>query len=267
MNKIDPIGLQLFTVRTEMEKDFEDTLKKVAAIGYKEVEFAGYFDHSPKEIRQILDRQGLIAPAAHVTYQNIVSNWQQAVEAAQIIGHTYLVNVIIDPNLLGESNIWHRAAEVFNHAGEISKKAGIQFAYHNHYFEFFPINGKLPYDILLEECDPELVKMEMDFCWAVSVKQDPLAYLQLYPGRFPLVHLKQLKKLPERTPGDEVGPILRDRMLPDLADVGDGIINWKQTLVQSIAAGVRHFFVEHDAPQLPFESVQTSYEYLQNLRF
>ncbi len=267
MNKLDRIGLQLFTVHSEMERNFEGVLEKVAAIGYQEVEFAGYFEHSPKDIRQTLDHYGLAAPSVHVDYQSIQSKWPQAVEAAQIIGNKYIVNVIIDPNLLGDPDIWKRAADTFNRAGEFSKKAGIQFAYHNHYFEFFPSSGKLPYDILLEACDPEFVKMEMDFCWIASVGQDPLKYFQQYPGRFPLVHVKQLKKLPVRTAGDEVGRILYDRTLPDITEVGDGVIDWRRAFSQSMQAGIQHFFVEHDSPQSPFDSIRTSYEYLEKLRF
>lgn len=267
MNRIDPIGLQLYTVRTEMERNFEGTLEKVAAIGYKEVEFAGYFEHTPGDVRRILEENGLIAPSVHVDYQSLESKWQQVVETATIVGHKYIVNSMVDIHLLGEPDVWKHAADTFNRAGEVSKKAGIQFAYHNHFFEFIPSNGKMPYDILLEECDPELVKMEMDFCWIASVAQNPLLYFQRYPGRFPLVHVKQLRKLPVRAPDDETSLILFERTLPDITEVGHGVINWTDIFSQSTLAGIQHFFVEHDSPQSPFDSIQTSYEYLQKLRF
>ena len=267
MDKIDCIGLQLYTVRTEMEKSVEDTLREVSAIGYQEVEFAGYFEHSPREIRRMLDRYGLTAPAVHVGYQSIESNWPEVVEAAQIIGHRYIVNPMIDPNLLGEADGWKRASDLFNRAGEFSKKAGIQLAYHNHFFEFLPVNGKLPYDILLESCDPELLKMELDFCWIAAARQDPLPYFERYPGRFPLVHLKQLKNLPEPASAEESLSAIFERAAPEMTEVGEGVINWKQALSQAALAGVQHFFVEHDAPKSPFESIRASYEYLQNLRF
>jgi sugar phosphate isomerase/epimerase len=265
MNRIDHIGLQLYTVREEMEKSFEDTLREVAAIGYKEVEFAGYFNRTPRDVRRILDRYGLTAPSAHVDYQSLESKWPQVVEAAQIIGHRYIVNGMIDPDMLNDPDGWMRAADTFNRAGEFSRKAGIQFAYHNHYWEFLPLNGKMPYDLLLELSDPDLVKMEMDFCWIAAVEQDPLTYFQRYTGRFPLAHIKQLKKLPMRTPHD--GPLLLERTLPDITEVGEGVIDWKHLFSQSTQAGLEHFFVEHDAPQSPLASIKTSYDYLEKLRF
>lgn len=267
MDKIEPIGLQLYTVRTEMEKNVEDTLKNVAAVGYKEVEFAGYFEHTPKEICDMLDRYGLTAPSVHVDYQNIESNWQQVVETAQIIGHKYIVNPMIDPGLLGDPDAWKRAADLFNRAGEYSKKAGIQLAYHNHFFEFFPSNGRLPYDILLESCDPELLQMELDLCWIAAAEQDPLAYFEKYPGRFPLVHVKQLKKLPVRASQDEGIFEFFEKALPDITEVGDGVIDWKNIFPHSTQAGMQHFFVEHDSPQVPLDSIRTSYQYLDQLRF
>jgi len=267
MKKIDPIGLQLYTIREEMERNVEETLSRVAAIGYREVEFAGYFEHAPKDIRRILDQNGLTAPSTHVDYKSLESNWEQVVRAAQIIGHKYIVNSMVDLDLIGDTDGWKRAANIFNRAGEFSKKADIQFAYHNHFFEFFPLNGKLPYDLLLEACDPEFVKMEIDFCWIVAVGQDPLTYFQRYPGRFPLAHVKQLKKLPVRTAGDEASLILFERTLPDITEVGEGVIDWKHIFSQSTQASIQHFFVEHDAPQSPFDSIQMSYEYLEKLRF
>jgi sugar phosphate isomerase/epimerase len=265
MNRIDRIGLGLYTVREEMERDFEATLKEVASIGYKEVEFAGYFEHTPGEIRGTLERYGLTAPSAHIDYQSLGSNWQQVVETAQIIGHKYIVNSMVDMNLLGEPDVWKRAADTFNRAGQVSKKAGIQFAYHNHYWEFLPLDGKTPYDLLLEACDPDLVKMEMDLCWIAAVEHDPLVYFQGYPGRFPLVHVKQLKKLPVRTPDD--GPLLYERTLPDITEVGEGVIDWRRLFSQSTQAGIQHFFVEHDAAASPLASIKTSYDYLDQLRF
>jgi sugar phosphate isomerase/epimerase len=267
MNKIDAIGLQLYTIHADMEKDFEGTLQKVAAMGYKEVEFAGYFEQHPQDVRKVLERYGLTAPSAHVAYESLESQWPQVVETAQMIGHQYLVNVGIAIHLLGEPDIWGRAADIFNRAGEFSKQAGIQFAYHNHYLEFIPVNGKKPYDLLLERCDPDLVKMEVDFCWMAAVEQDPVTYFERFPGRFPLAHVKQLRKLPTRTPGDEVGIVLWQNTIPDITEVGEGVIDWKSILSQAMQARIRHYFVEHDAPQSPLESVKTSYDYLERLRF
>jgi sugar phosphate isomerase/epimerase len=166
-HKIAKVGVQLYTVRDAIKTDFAGTIGKVAAIGYKEVEFAGYYDHSPKDVRAILEKDGLTAPACHVGYDVVEKKWPETLEAAKTIGQQYVVCPWIDEKQRNSPDGYKRAAELFNKAGEASKKAGIQFAYHNHYFEFEPdknLGGKFPYDFLLESTDPQLVKMEMDLC-------------------------------------------------------------------------------------------------------
>ena len=264
--KIEKIGLQLYTVRSEMKKDFAGTLGKVASIGYREVEFAGYFDHSPQEVRKTLDGVGLTAPSAHVAYETLGDQWPGVLEAAKVVGHSYIVCPWTPEEIRNQADGWKRAAETFNRAGEASKKAGIQFAYHNHNFEFAPVNGKLPYDMLLAETDSDLVKMEMDLCWITVGGQDPLAYFSRYPGRFPLVHVKDVKKIPQRS-ASEKGAIPMERIMPDITDVGSGAIDWKRIFAQSDKAGIKHYFVEQDEPKSPFDSIKNSYAYLKDLRF
>ena len=263
-HKIEKIGLQLYTVRDLMKHDFDGTLAQVAAVGYKEVEFAGYFNHSPKDVRAAVDRQGLTAPSAHIDYKNLGDKFPEVIEAAKVVGHEYLVNPWIDEKIRKQPDGWKHAAETFNRAGEACKKAGIQFAYHNHWFEFLPVNGKLPYDLLLTECDPNLVKMELDLCWITVGGQDPLRYFDRYPGRFPLVHVKDVKRVPPVTAGgrQDFGSSMKD-----MTEVGSGIIDWKKIFAQSDKAGIKHYFVEHDHPKKPLESIKKSYDYLARLRF
>ena len=263
-HKIEKIGLQLYTVRDLMKHDFDGTLAQVAAVGYKEVEFAGYFNHSPKDVRAAVDRHGLTAPSAHIDYKNLGDKFPEVIEAAKVVGHEYLVNPWIDEKIRKQPDGWKHAAETFNRAGEACKKAGIQFAYHNHWFEFLPVNGKLPYDLLLTECDPNLVKMELDLCWITVGGQDPLRYFDRYPGRFPLVHVKDVKRIPPVTAGgrQDFGSSMKD-----MTEVGSGIIDWKKIFAQSDKAGIKHYFVEHDHPRKPLESIKKSYEYLARLRF
>ena len=263
-HKIEKIGLQLYTVRDLMKQDFDGTLAKVAAIGYKEVEFAGYFDHSPKDVRAAVDRHGLTAPSAHIDYKSLGEKFPEVIEAAKVVGHDYLVNPWIDEEIRKQPDGRKQAAETFNRAGEACKKAGIQFAYHNHWFEFLSVNGKLPYDFLLTEGDPNLVKMELDLCWITVGGQDPLRYFDRYPGRFPLVHVKDVKRVPPVTAGgaQDFGSSMKD-----MTEVGSGIIDWKKIFAQSDKAGIKHYFVEHDNPKKPLESIKTSYDYLARLRF
>ena len=262
--KIQRLGMQLYTVRTEMEKDVDATLARVAALGYKEVEFAGYFKRTPAQIRDGLKKAGLTAPAAHVDYPSLTQEKLPAViEAAQVIGHRYLVNPWIDETVRKEPDIWKRVADTFNRTGAATQKAGIQFAYHNHHFEFAPSDGKLPYELLLEQCDPKLVKMELDLCWISAAGQDPLDYFSKYPGRFPLVHVKGLSKKPD---AGASAPI--QSVMPSLTDVGSNdVIDWKRIFARSEQAGIQHYFVEHDIPKDPFESLKASYGYVKGLNF
>lgn len=264
--KLDRIGMQLYTVRTALEKDFDGTLAKVAAIGYREVEFAGYFDHTPKQVREVLDRHGLTAPAAHVDYPSLGEKFPAVLDAAKTIGHRYLVNPWVDESIRTKPGAWKEIAATLNRAGERSRQAGIQFAYHNHHFEFAPdqsLGGKRPYDVLLAECDPSLVQMELDLCWITAAGQDPLDYFKQYPGRFPLVHVKGLGRKPA---AGARAPI--DSVLPDITDVGTSdVIDWKRIVAHAKEAGIRHYFVEHDVPKDPFESLRASYTYLESLEF
>jgi len=248
--KIDKIGVQLYTVRNLMKEDFDGTLAKVAGIGYREVEFAGYFERSPKDVKASLDRAGLVSPSAHFDYGYLGDKWPGILEGAHVIGQQYIVCPWIDEKIRKQPGSWQRAAETFNRAGEAAKKAGIQFAYHNHWFEFVPVDGKLPYDILLKETDPNLVKMEMDLFWTIKGGGDPLAYFDRYPGRFPLVHMKGRDKSGNMSP---------------LA--ADNSIDWKALLAQSEKAGIQHYFVEHDKPKAPLDSIRASFQYLEQLRF
>jgi sugar phosphate isomerase/epimerase len=260
---IERLGVQLYTVRDMMAKDFEGTLAQVAALGYKEVEFAGYYKQSPQNVKAVLSRHGLTSPSTHIDYASLGEGFPAVVEASATIGHRYIVNPFLDEETRKQPDVWKRVAATFNRAGEISKKAQIQFAYHNHHFEFVPVNGTMPYEVLLKECDPELVKMELDLCWITVARQDPLTYFKRYPGRFPLVHVKGLKKLP-----DGPAPAPFDQAIPNITDVGAAdIIDWKRIFAASEQAGIRHYFVEHDQPPSPLASLQTSARYLSALRF
>jgi sugar phosphate isomerase/epimerase len=274
---IDRVGIQLYTVRDAMKTDFEGTIAKIAATGYKEVEFAGifadnagYYGRSPKEVRAILDKNGLAAPSCHAGYDVVEKKWPEALEAAKIVGHSYIICPWVDEKQRAQPDGWKRAAELFNKAGEASKKAGIQFGYHNHSFEFMPaepLGGKLPYDFLLAETDPKLVTMELDLCWINVAGKDPVAYFDKFPGRFPLVHVKDWIKDPTATDSYEGATGSAVKIGGRLADVGQGSINWKNIFAHAGKAGIQHYFVENDKPKSAFDDIKISYDYLHALRF
>jgi len=267
-HEIKKVGLQLYTVREEMPKDFEGTIAKVASTGYKEVEFAGYFNHSPKEVRAIVDKNGLTSPSTHIPYDIVETKWPETLDAAHTIGHEYIVCPWLDEKQRTADG-WKRAAELFNKAGEASKKAGIQFCYHNHSFEFAPVDGlggKMAYDYLLDTTDPKFVKMEMDLCWISVAAKDPIAYFDKYPGRFPLVHVKDYVNDPNAT-SSYAGATGSVEFKGRLADVGKGTIDFKRIFAQAGKGGIRHYFVENDDAKKPFEDIKISYDYLHDLRF
>jgi sugar phosphate isomerase/epimerase len=269
-HQIEKVGMQLYTVRDAMKTDFAGTIAKVASIGYKEMEFAGYFNHSPGEVRAILDKNGLTAPSCHVGYDVVEKKWPETIEAAHTIGHSFIVCPSIDKKQRSSAEGWKQVTELFNKAGEASKKAGIQFGYHNHWMEFAPdanLGNKLPYDYLLESTDANLVKMEMDLGWVSVAGQDPLAYFKRYPGRFPLVHVKDFKKLPQLTPQQLANFDSKELEANDMTEPGSGVIDWKRIFSHADEAGIQHYFVEHDAPKDPFASLATSYKYLSTLQF
>lgn len=262
-HKINKIGVQLYTVRDLMKEDFDGTIAKVAQVGYKEVEFAGYFNHTAQQVKDILQKNGLTAPSTHVQYDELDEKFPSVIEFSKTVGMDYIICPWIPEELRKSPDIWKQASDKFNKCGEQTKKAGMQFGYHNHWFEFLPTNGKLPYDELLKDCDPNLVKMEMDLCWAVAAGADPVKYFEKYPGRFPLVHVKDLKTKPKITSGgaQNYGDTV------DLTEVGSGIIDWKRIFAHSQQAGIKHYIVEHDHPKQPIESITKSYQYLENLRW
>ena len=264
--RIERLGMQLYTVRDAMAKDFDGTLAKVAALGYKEVEFAGYFDKTPQQVRASLDKHGLTSPSTHIPYDQLGDAFPKIVEASTIIGHQFIVNPWIDESIRNQPGAWKRAAETFNKAGAVSQKAGIQFAYHNHHFEFVPVEGQRPLELILKTCDPKLVKIELDLCWTAAAGQDPVAWFEKYPGRFPMVHVKGLTKLPPDAAKWTVAPPIAG-LMPDVADVGPGPIDWARIFAHGKTAGITHYFVEHDQPKDPFASLAASAKYLQGLRF
>jgi sugar phosphate isomerase/epimerase len=243
-----PYGIQLYTVRSLLERDFDGTLARLAEIGYREVEFAGYYNRTPAQVREVLQRTGLRAPSAHVPLPATDADWQRALDAARIIGHEWVVVPWLDPSQRGELP---RLADRLNHLGTMTKAAGLRQGYHNHDFEFAPAPaGGTLLDLLLTRTDPTLVSFEMDVYWVTKAGADPLALMAKYPGRFPLLHLKDATPAPERR----------------IADVGSGTIDWAAVLRAARAQGLQYAFVERDDASDPLASARASYTYLSTLR-
>jgi sugar phosphate isomerase/epimerase len=244
--KLGAIGIQAYTVRFAMQRDVPGTLAALAAIGYREVELAGLFDRTAAEMRKMLDDAHLVAPSSHVPL--LTSNWSKVIDDAKTLGQQYVVCPFIDQ---ADRTVdgYKRIAARFNQFGEQAKKSGLQFAYHNHDFEFDTVGGIVPYDLLLAECDATLVQMEVDIFWMVKGGRDPIKYFAAHPGRFPMVHAKDMTKSGE------------------MVDVGKGAIDFAAIFRHSAEAGLTHVFVEHDEPPAPLDDARVSYTYLRQLNY
>jgi len=238
------IGLQLYTIRSVMEEDFRGAMEQVAQIGYDEVEFAGYYDRSPDEIGALLDDLSLAAPAAHVPLSRIREAPDEVIQTAQAIGHQYLVCPYLQEGDRASLDDYRRRAEEFSAFGERCAAADLQFAYHNHGFEFAEMDGTRPYEVLLEETDPQLVQMEIDLYWVVEAGHDPLTFIKRNPDRYPLCHVKDR--------GPDGG----------MTSVGDGTIDFAGIFAE---ARFEHYFVEHDNPDDPMQSIERSHRALRQL--
>jgi len=250
--RIERIGLQLYTVRSEMAKDVAATIARVAQIGYKEVEFAGYFRLEPARIREMLDANRLTSPSVHTAIETLERDFAAQAAAAKVIGHEVLIVPSLNTRTLTSIDAWKEVAKRFNALGRKAHDAGLRFAFHNHAVEPVPVNGTRPYDVLLAETDPALVDFQMDLYWMIKAGGDPLAYFESNPGRFISVHVKDATAAPELA----------------MRDVGAGAVDWTRIFARRAQAGIKYFIVEHDAPTPdPFTSIAASYAYLDKLTF
>lgn len=252
-SRIAKVGLQLYTVRDLLKTDFEGTLRQVAAIGYREVELTDFYGREPAAVRTFLDGLGLAPISMHFDFSKLPAGLDQMIADAHAVGLQYVTFAWIPEELRPDIDGWKRVAETLTKAGERCHAAGLQLAYHNHSYEFKPLQGQLPYDVLLASSDPKLVQGEMDLYWIADGGQDPLTYFARYPGRFEQVHVKDM--------GPGPGP---DHTM---VDVGKGVIDWKKIFAHAGQAGIKHYYVEHDNPPHPIDDIRVSYEYLKKLTF
>jgi len=256
-NPLDlPVGLQLYTVRDRLAKDFEGTLKEVAAIGYDEVEQDA--KQKASVVREALRAAGLHQPSAHFDLKQLESALDKQIQYAKELQLDYMVCSYFEPH--NSLDDFKRVADTFNRVGEESHKVGVQLCYHNHNFEFRDFGGVVGYDELLRRTDPALVKMQIDCYWMQRAGKDPVLYFQQNPGRVPLLHIKDMKPGHAPTSDTKKGG-------DAFTEVGRGVIDWKRIFQAAPVGGVRHYFVEQDTCERPtIESARISYQYLHGLR-
>lgn len=254
-----PVGLQLYTVRQQLQKDFAGTLHKVAAVGYKEMEFAGFDKETAAHVSQLLKSDGLVGRSGHFGYEQLDSGLPKVLDDAHTIGMSYIVLPSLPESLRHSVDNYKRAADFLNKTGEKCKKAGIHFAYHNHNRDFEKFGNLIALDLMLQHTDPASANFEMDCFWVTRAGYDPVAYMEKYPGRFPLLHVKDERRHYAPT---ATGSTPNAAFAP----VGKGIINWERIFKAAKKGGMKYYFVEQDETELPvFQAITLSYGYLHKL--
>jgi len=254
------IGIQLYTLRDDIVTDVKGVIGKIAAAGYKEVETYGlsrddqFFGLSVKEFGQLLKANNLISPSGHYLPEKMLFENGDGDDVKRLcdVGHTLGHEYIVIPHLAEERrktiDQYKALAERMNKTGEICKKANLQLAYHNHDFEFLQIDGQTGYNIFMNETDKNLLKLELDLYWVVRAGLDPVDFFNKQPGRFHMVHIKDMDK--------------KDRTLN--TEIGNGSIDFKRILASSKVAGIKHYYLEQENNYVPdrITSIQNSFAFI-----
>jgi sugar phosphate isomerase/epimerase len=268
-----PIGLQVYTVRDQLTKDFAGTLKKIADAGYQEVELFTFFNKKARDVRKALDAAGLACVSAHFAAQELDQHLGKNIDYARDLGLTYVVCPF--PGLAGagggragfarilteglSADDWKWNADLFNKAGEQATKAGLRFAYHNHNLEFKKYDGRTGLDLLLGRTDPDHVKLEVDCGWVKVAGHDPAAFVAKHADRIVLLHIKDVKA--------GYGPTTKLAGRVPFTEVGHGSIDWKKVFQAAKRAKVKRYYVEQDTTERPpLEAIKISRDFLHDLR-
>ena len=262
-----PLGLQLYSVRDILPKDYEGTLKRLSELGYREVEAAGFFGHSAGEVKQAMEHARLRCVSAHYALKDLLPKVDEIIQFGKDLGLSYVVcssPMLKDPSRVKDPGSraaresmtlddWHWNAEQFNHIGEKVNTAGMRFAYHNHTPEFRSENGVIFYDELLKATDASKVNMELDCGWAVVAGQNPADLLSRYPTRFSMLHVKDFKMTPTSTPTDH----------PPSTEMGHGTIDYRPIFEAAKKADIKHAFVEQEEFDMPeMEALKIDADYM-----
>jgi sugar phosphate isomerase/epimerase len=266
-----PIGVQLYSVRDILPKDYEGTLRQLAALGYQEVEAAGFFGRSPGDVKKAMNDAGLRCVSAHYPLKDLLPKVEETIQYGKDLGLQYVVCAspwLKDPSKVKDAGSraarermtlddWRWNAEQFNRIGELVSAAGMRFAYHNHTPEFRSENGVVFYDELLKMTDPAKVTMELDCGWAVVAGKNPAEYLTRYPTRFAMLHVKDFKMTAEVTPAAP----------PPSTELGRGTIDYRPIFEAAKKAGIKHAFVEQEQFDMaPMEGLRLDAEYMRAVK-
>lgn len=250
-------GLQLYSLRDDFPKDPKGVLKQVADMGYTQIEGFErdkgiFWGMSDAEFKSYTSSLGLTMVSTHC---DVNKDFEKKAEQAASAGLQYLIYPFEGRNITMDD--YKKLAEMFNAKGEICKKNGIRFAFHNHDFSFKPMNGVYPQDVLMSSTDASLVDYEMDIYWVVAAGSDPETWLKKYPNRFTACHVKDRSKNP--TPDEGKNSV----------DLGTGSIDFSKILKTARENGMKYYIVEQEAyPNgSPLEAAKTDADYMKKLSF
>jgi sugar phosphate isomerase/epimerase len=287
---IDKVGIQLFSLPKLLEKDFAAALSMLSSMGYKELELygpydfstdaakkswdkvtpalgfkgSGYFGLKATDVKRLLKQNGLTAPSMHTDLDTLEHGMNQLAEAANFIGSEYVVLPAIPGDKRKTLDDYRKMADTFNGIGDAAKKQGVKFAYHNHGYGLKEMDGQVPLKLILDNTDPSLVFLEMDLYWTTAGGADPIGYLQNYPDRYRLMHVKDMTKKMQFS-GDGGDSNQWIELFPYMTTAGNGVIDLKTILPKAKEMGVKHFIVEQDMVANPESALKKSIDYLQGL--
>lgn len=252
-----PLGVQLYTVRDQINNDLNGVLAQIHAIGYEEVEpYWNVYKHPAKELKRMISDNGLRVPSGHFDYDGLEGKLDYASE----LGLEYVVCPMLPENIkTGDEKGFKQAADKLNQFGKLAHARGMKFCFHNHNYEFRKLGSTTGFDVLMQNTDAALVGLEMDCYWITQAGRNPLEMLHQYANRIHLLHLK------DRKAGFPPSQVLNDAA-GHFTEVGSGTIAWAPLLKAARQQGIRHFFVEQDASdRTPIESLKISYKYLHGI--
>ena len=269
-----PVALQLYTVRNEMEADFLGTLCKVREMGYDGVEFAGLFGNEPAQVKNWCDSLGLNPISAHVPLADMLADIDKVITDYKTIGCEYIVVPYVTEERRPGGELFMQMVEEIRSIGEKAKEAGLVLLYHNHDFEFRTLpDGQIGLDYLYGNIPADLLQTQLDQCWVKYAGYEPVAYLEKYSGRSPVVHLKDfyVDGTQEGDPYALIGLNENEKKANtafEFRPLGKGVQDVPAIIAASKAAGSKWFVVEQDQPSMgknPLECAQMSIEYLKSL--
>ena len=287
---LNSIGVQLFSFPKLLEKDFNAGIKMVSEMGYKEIEMfgpfnfsveaakkrwksitpilgfngSGYFGHTTKEIKTILDEHNIKVTSIHSDMDTMQTRMEEIAKESEQLGFEYVVLPAIPEEKRQTLDDYKRVVEEFNEIGGKAKQVGLKFVYHNHGYGFNKIENQVPIELVFDQTESNLVFFQMDLFWTIAGGMNPSDLLNAYPGRYVSMHVKDMKKL-TRFSGDGGDPSQWMELFPQMASLGDGVLDIPKIISTAQQQGVKHFYIEQDIVNNPEVALKKSFNYLKSL--